>query len=81
MNNSLNNDKSENKDNDEYNISSLFEGLLLDEKYINFREIIEDIKNNKKRPKRVLTDSKSEKELLFALNEKVKSKNKIKYPK
>jgi len=52
LNNSLNYDKFENKDNDEYNISSLFERLLLDEKYINYHEMIEDFKNNIKKSKK-----------------------------
>ena len=52
VNNTLEDDKSENKDKDEYNISSLFERLLLDEKYIKFLEIIEDIRQTKKPKKR-----------------------------
>ena len=38
LNNNQKDDESENKDKDEYNISSLFERLLLDEKYIKFRK-------------------------------------------
>ena len=81
LNNNLKDDESENKDKDEYNISSLFERLLLDEKYIKFREIIEDIKANKKNQKRDLKDSVSEKDLFAALDKKAAGKKKIKYPK
>ena len=59
----------------------MFERLLLDEKYIKFREIIEDIKANKKNQKRDLKDSESEKDLFAALDKKAAGKKKIKYPK
>ena len=56
-------------------------GFYQIKKYIKFREIIEDIKANKKNQKRDLKDSESGKELFTALDKIAKGKKKIKYPK
>ena len=66
----------------EYSSSTLFERLLLNEKFIPYKEILLGLNNNKNKQNRISFDNDFEDELLNMLeNINVNQKKKIIYPK